>query len=140
MSRWIGERTIQLLWRVCELLLLRQVCFDGLSVASWGSDGLSVASCVFDSLSAVPCRFDGLSVASCNLTACCPTSCVSSGFWLFLRGIDGTMSFQSTARKKFFQAKIGRTHFPLVMTRCSPSQKEEEKPNGVSRQRKVSFA
>ncbi|GFV87836.1 hypothetical protein TNCV_781181 [Trichonephila clavipes] len=49
-SRWIGERTIQLLWRECELLLLRQVYFDGLNVASCGSDGLSVASRGFDGL------------------------------------------------------------------------------------------
>ncbi|GFX49844.1 hypothetical protein TNCV_3073971 [Trichonephila clavipes] len=53
-----------------ELLQLRQVCFDILSVAL--------------------CGFDSLCVASCDLTACCAASCVSDAFWLMLRQIDGT--------------------------------------------------
>ncbi|GFX77588.1 hypothetical protein TNCV_1751991 [Trichonephila clavipes] len=60
MNRWIGERTIQMLWRACELLLLRQMCFEGLSVVPFGFDDLSVASCGFDSLSVASCGFDGL--------------------------------------------------------------------------------
>ncbi|GFV94896.1 hypothetical protein TNCV_1028941 [Trichonephila clavipes] len=62
MSWRIGERTIQL-WRACELLLLRQVCFDGLSVMSCGFRGLSVASCDLTAYYAVSCVSDGILVA-----------------------------------------------------------------------------
>ncbi|GFU88264.1 hypothetical protein TNCV_846571 [Trichonephila clavipes] len=51
---------------MCELFLLRQVCFVGLSVASCGCDGLSIASCGSNDLIVASCGSDDLSVASCG--------------------------------------------------------------------------
>ncbi|GFW59631.1 heparan sulfate glucosamine 3-O-sulfotransferase 5 [Trichonephila clavipes] len=38
------------------------------------------------------CGFDSLNVESYDLMACCAASCVSDGFWLLLRWIDGVTS------------------------------------------------
>ncbi|GFY30129.1 hypothetical protein TNCV_4074421 [Trichonephila clavipes] len=74
---WIGER---LLWRPCELLLLRQVWFDGLSVAS----------------------------------------CVSDGFWLLLRRIDGTTS--ASRRLHCFKVQQGHQERRFKLgTFCPPN-------------------
>ncbi|GFW46119.1 hypothetical protein TNCV_3277361 [Trichonephila clavipes] len=64
-SEWVDRRTNNTVVMVstCEVLLLRQVCFDNLSVASCGFNDLSDASCVSDGFWLLFQRIDGITSA-----------------------------------------------------------------------------